>query len=48
LRSEVTPEEKNNNPPLTDFESVKPAGVLWTSYPKGSSGMQTDLTRDMA
>jgi hypothetical protein len=27
-------------------ESLVPDGLLWTCYPKGSSGMQTDLTRD--
>jgi hypothetical protein len=26
--------------------SLKPASLLWVSFPKGSSGKQTDLTRD--
>jgi hypothetical protein len=26
--------------------ALKPQGLLWVSFPKGSSGMQTDLTRD--
>ena len=26
--------------------SLKPGGVLWGCYPKGSSGLQTDLSRD--
>jgi hypothetical protein len=26
--------------------ALKPDGMLWISYPKGSSKMQTDLTRD--
>lgn len=26
--------------------SLKPGGVLWGCYPKGSSKLQTDLTRD--
>ncbi|HEV8402308.1 MAG TPA: hypothetical protein VGQ31_04665 [Candidatus Limnocylindrales bacterium] len=30
--------------PLT--ASLSPTGLAWISYPKGSSGMQTDLTRD--
>ncbi len=27
-------------------ETINPGGMVWISYPKGSSGMQTDLTRD--
>jgi hypothetical protein len=26
--------------------ALKPDSILWISYPKGSSGIQTDLTRD--
>ncbi len=26
--------------------ALRPDGMLWLSFPKGSSGMQTDLTRD--
>jgi hypothetical protein len=26
--------------------ALKPDAILWISFPKGSSGMQTDLTRD--
>ncbi len=26
--------------------ALKPESLLWISFPKGSSGMQTDLTRD--
>ena len=26
---------------------LKPDGLLWVSYPKGSSGVDTDLNRDM-
>jgi hypothetical protein len=26
--------------------ALKPAGLLWVSFPKGSSKIQTDLTRD--
>jgi hypothetical protein len=26
--------------------SLEPNGILWISYPKASSGLQTDLTRD--
>jgi len=26
--------------------ALKPDGMLWVSFPKGSSGIQTDLTRD--
>jgi hypothetical protein len=26
--------------------ALKPDGLLWVSFPKGSSKMQTDLTRD--
>ena len=26
--------------------ALKPASVLWISFPKGTSGVQTDLTRD--
>ena len=26
--------------------AIKPVSVLWVSYPKGSSKIQTDLTRD--
>jgi hypothetical protein len=31
------------------FKAIKllaPGGIIWISYPKGSSGIQTDLTRD--
>lgn len=27
-------------------KALKPAGLLWISFPKGSSKIQTDLTRD--
>ena len=27
-------------------KALKPAGILWISFPKGSSRNQTDLTRD--
>ncbi len=27
-------------------QALRPAGLLWITYPKGSSGIQTDLTRD--
>jgi len=27
--------------------SLKPVSILWVSFPKGSSKIQTDLTRDM-
>lgn len=27
-------------------ESITPAGLLWLSYPKGTSGVPTDLNRD--
>jgi len=27
-------------------KTLAPGGLLWITYPKGSSGMQTDLTRD--
>ena len=30
--------------PLTD--ALSPTGLAWVSYPKGSSKLQTDLTRD--
>ena len=26
--------------------ALRPDGLLWISFPKGSSGIQTDLTRD--
>jgi hypothetical protein len=26
--------------------ALKPAGLLWVTFPKGTSGVQTDLTRD--
>jgi hypothetical protein len=26
--------------------ALKPEGLIWISFPKGSSGIQTDLTRD--
>ena len=26
--------------------ALKPTGLLWLTFPKGSSGIQTDLTRD--
>ncbi|HSB88821.1 MAG TPA: hypothetical protein VLD63_02225 [Anaerolineales bacterium] len=26
--------------------ALKPAGMLWVTFPKGTSGIQTDLTRD--
>jgi hypothetical protein len=26
--------------------ALKPGSILWVSFPKGSSGIQTDLTRD--
>ena len=26
--------------------ALKPSGLLWLAFPKGSSGIQTDLTRD--
>lgn len=28
------------------IRALKPEGVLWLAYPKGTSKMQTDLTRD--
>ena len=28
------------------IRAVKPDGILWMSYPKVSSGVQTDITRD--
>ena len=28
------------------LQALKPGGVLWASFPKGSSKIQTDLTRD--
>ena len=28
------------------FAGLKPGGMLWASYPKGGSGIQTDLNRD--
>lgn len=28
------------------FESVKPRGLVWLAYPKGGSGIPTDLNRD--
>jgi len=31
---------------LEVYKAINPGGLLWISYPKGSSGMQTDLTRD--
>ena len=27
-------------------QTLKPGAMLWISFPKGSSGIQTDLTRD--
>ena len=27
--------------------ALKPTGLLWISFPKGASGIQTDLTRDV-
>lgn len=30
-----------------DFKSIlKPAGLLWVSYPKGTSGIKVDINRD--
>jgi hypothetical protein len=29
------------------LRALKPDGILWISYPKGSSKIQTDLTRDV-
>mgnify|MGYP000526833911 CR=1 FL=1 len=29
------------------IDSVKPGGLLWFSYPKKSSAMKTDVTRDI-
>jgi hypothetical protein len=29
------------------IKSLKPKGVLWITYPKGSSGVKTDLSRDI-
>jgi hypothetical protein len=31
----------------TALKSVRPGGVLWISYPKRSSNVETDLTRDI-
>jgi hypothetical protein len=31
---------------LQAVRALKPEGVLWFAYPKGTSGIQTDLTRD--
>lgn len=31
---------------LKAIEAVKPEGVLWISYPKGSSKIKTDINRD--
>jgi hypothetical protein len=31
----------------TAFEAVKHDGLLWVSYPKGSSKLETDLKRDV-
>lgn len=28
------------------MKAVKPGGVLWLCYPKGTSGLKTDITRD--
>ncbi|HEY6073736.1 MAG TPA: hypothetical protein VIV15_10165 [Anaerolineales bacterium] len=28
------------------FKALKPSAILWISFPKGSSKIQTDLTRD--
>ena len=28
------------------LEILKPGGIFWVSFPKGSSKVQTDLTRD--
>jgi hypothetical protein len=30
----------------TAARALKPGGMLWITFPKGSSGVQTDLTRD--
>jgi hypothetical protein len=29
------------------IQALKPEGLIWFSFPKGSSKMQTDLTRDV-
>ncbi len=41
----------NNNTEYTDFLSkqldrVEPDSILWFAYPKGSSGIKTDINRD--
>lgn len=38
-------EELNRLAPKA-IRAVSPDGLLWISYPKGSSGIQSDLTRD--
>ena len=37
-------ELENEMPAIS--KAIVPDGLIWISYPKGSSGMQTDLTRD--
>jgi hypothetical protein len=29
------------------LNALKPGGIFWVAYPKGTSGIQTDLTRDL-
>ena len=37
--------EINNLAPRA-FKALKPESILWISFPKGTSNLQTDLTRD--
>ncbi len=38
--------ELERNTPIA-LQSLKPGGLLWCSYPKRTSKLQTDLTRDV-
>ena len=38
--------EVNQFAPMA-IQAVKPGGLLWMSYPKKSSGVATDITRDV-
>ncbi len=38
--------ESLNRDALTAIGALKPGGVLWMSYPKRTSKVETDLTRD--
>lgn len=51
VRSENTLVFVNNNKEYLDFLSkklkrIQPDSVLWFAYPKGSSGVKTDINRD--